>query len=272
VTVSTSGETVQNLKITGTLTIAAPNVTVNNVCVTDSGNSGNMAVWVDSNATNLLLEHSTFAGASAAGSGVIDTGVWNAANVAGVTANAIYIYNAAEDWHGSGTVENSYLQAGAYFGSDGGSHNEDVYLSDTSITLNHDTLLNSASQTAVLFGDDNGGSCCIAADNHWTVIDSLLAGGGYLAYLNAEATGVGSSTMDIQNNRFCALSRGDHLRRLGNSVPRRDRDLERNPRRPVRLLPIRRLLRRRRRRLLHGRGPGVVRQRLGRQQPTLACS
>jgi hypothetical protein len=203
VTVSTSGETVEGLNITGSLTIAAPNVTVNNVCVTASGNSGVMAVWVESNATNLLLEHSTFAGADSSGIGVIDTGVFNASDVPSVTGDALYIYNAAEDWHGSGTLKNSYVQAGAVFtDSEGPSHNEDVYLSDSSWSGDHNTLLNSDGQTAVLFGDNNGGAKGTPGDNHWTVTNSLLAGGGWLMYANAGATTVGSSTMNISNNRI----------------------------------------------------------------------
>jgi hypothetical protein len=161
-----------------------------------------MAVWVEANATNLLLEHSTFRGTASSGDGVIDTGVWNASNVSTVTAEALYIYNAAEDWHGDGNLNDSYLQAGAYYSSDGGSHNEDVYLSDGTFSANHDTLLNSTGQTAVLFGDNNGGTCCIAADNHWTVKDSLLAGGGWAAYWNAKSNSAGSSSMDIENNRW----------------------------------------------------------------------
>jgi hypothetical protein len=195
--------TVQNLNISGTLTINASNVTVNNVCVTTSGNSGSMAVVVGSNASNLLLEHSIFKGSASSGTGVIDTGVFNPNNIASVSADSILITNAAEDWHGAGTVKNSYMQAGAFYSdASGPSHNEDIYLSDTSITLDHDTLLNSASQTAVLFGDNNGGSKGTPGDNHWTVTNSLLAGGGYLAYLNAGATSQGTSTMNITNNRF----------------------------------------------------------------------
>jgi Domain of unknown function (DUF4082) len=213
VTASTNGQTVQNLNITGTLTISAPNVTVNNVCVTASGNYEGNGVNIGSNASNLLIENTTVSGTSASGTGVLNTGVFNPSNIGSVTLNKVYITNAAEAYHGSGTIENSYFQAGAVFtipsGSDGCStsggcisHNEDIYLSDTSVTIEHDTLLNSASQTAVLFGDNNGGTKGKPADNHWVVEDSLLAGGGFLAYMNAGATAVGSSTMTIDNNRF----------------------------------------------------------------------
>lgn len=200
VTASTSGQTIQNLNITGGIEVNAPNVTISNVCVTDpNGGSGELAISIESNATNLLIEHTTVAGTSS--TNALDTGIWNALDVPSVTANNVYIYNAAEDWHGSGTVTNSYMQAGATYN---GSHNEDIYLSDTSITLAHDTLLNSTGQTAVLFGDNDGGAKDTPADNHWTVTNSLMAGGGYLMYLNANngSMPVGSSTMNITNNRF----------------------------------------------------------------------
>jgi len=181
VTASTNGQTIQNLNITGGIAVNAPNVTINNVCVKDpNGGSGELAITIESGSTNLLIEHTTVAGASS--TNALDTGIWNASNISSVTANNVYIYNAAEDWHGSGTVTNSYMQAGATYS---GSHNEDIYLSDTSITLTHDTLLNSTGQTAVLFGDNDGGSKDIPADNHWVVKNSLMAGGGYLMYLDA---------------------------------------------------------------------------------------
>jgi hypothetical protein len=91
------------------------------------------------------------------------------------------------------------MQAGATFS---GSHNEDIYLSDTSITLTHDTLLNSTGQTAVLFGDNYGGGSTGPATNDWTVTNSLLAGGGWMAYFDARGTSVGNSKMDIENNRW----------------------------------------------------------------------
>lgn len=216
----TNGQTVQNMNITGGLAISASNVTVNNVCVTNTGstpdyNDGVFAVTITSSASNVTLEHSTFAGTSATGLGVLDTGVANNSNDSGITANAIYIYNAAEAWHGTGTVNNSYMQAGATYtipkGADGcdtsggcGSHNEDVYISDTSWSGNHDTLLNSTEQTAVLFGDNDGGQKDEPADNQWILTNSLIAGGGWLMYLDANngSMPIGTSTMDITGNRI----------------------------------------------------------------------
>jgi hypothetical protein len=231
---ASSGETIQNMNITGQLTINVPNVTVRNVCVTSSGNEGVIAVFIGAAATGLKLENSTFAGTSETGTGVIDTGVWNAPNVANVTANNIYIYNAAEAWHGTGTITDSYMQAGAFFiealgdgscsmsdgynADDNGcpSHNEAVYVNDatTGITLDHDTLLNSSSQTAVFFGDDNGGDPTGAvADNDITISNSFLAGGGYTIYANAKASSDAGATKPItfENNRFARCAGPTHF-------------------------------------------------------------
>jgi len=209
----TSGETVQNLNITGDLSIDAANVTVNNVCITDNGGKTDDGIDIADGATNALVEHTTVQSSSPSNeSTFMDTGV--AASIGACTSGILLNYDvvegAAESVHApydcsstatGMTVENSYMQAGYFFTRSGEpSHNEDVYLSDSSFTANHDTLLNAQGQTAVLFGDNNGGSCCIAADNHWVVKNSLLAGGGFMAYWNAKSTTVGSSTMDIEDN------------------------------------------------------------------------
>jgi hypothetical protein len=210
VTAGSSGATIQNEEIKGTLTISAANVTVKNVCVVTAGDYDGNGVNIGPNATNTLIENSTVEGSSATGTGVLNTGVFNPNNVNSVALNSVYITNAAEDYHGSGNIQNSYMQAGGFYtipnGSDGCStnggcpaHNEDVYLASGNVTLNHNTLLNSASQTAVLFGDGNQGG---AANNRWTVTSNLLAGGGYVAYFQAKTSTVGSSTMNFSNNRI----------------------------------------------------------------------
>jgi hypothetical protein len=215
VSASTAGQTIQNLDITGSLSINAANVTVNNVCITENGGMTGDGIDIASGATNALVEHTTIQSSSPSSPNTfMDTGV--AASIGSCTSGIVLNYDviegAAESVHApynckstaTGlTLENSYLQAGYFFTRSGApSHNEDVYLSDSSFTAIHDTLLNAQGQTAVLFGDNNGGTCCIAANNHWIVKDSLLAGGGYMAYWNAKSNSVGSSTMDVENNNW----------------------------------------------------------------------
>jgi len=215
VNASTPGQTVQNLNITGDLSIKAANVTVNNVCITLNGKKEGFGITIASGATNALVEHTTIQSSSPSNeSTFMDTGVSASIGscTSGILLNYDVIEGAAESVHApyncSSTatglkVENSYMQAGYFFTRSGApSHNEDVYLSDSSFTAIHDTMLNAQGQTAVLFGDNNGGTCCIAANNHWIVKNSLLAGGGFMAYWNAKSTSVGSSTMDIENNNW----------------------------------------------------------------------
>jgi hypothetical protein len=213
VNAKSSGQKIENLNITGDLSISATNVTVNNVCITDNGGKTDDGIDIANGATNALVEHTTIQSSSPSNeSTFMDTGI--AASIGACTSGIVLNYDviegAAESVHApydctstsAGiTLENSYLQAGYFFTLGGApSHNEDVYLSDSSATIAHNTLLNAQGQTAVLFGDNNGGSCCIAADNHWVVKNNLLAGGGFMAYWNAKSTTVGSSTMDVENN------------------------------------------------------------------------
>jgi hypothetical protein len=80
-------------------------------------------------------------------------------------------------------------------------HVENVYFDDGTFTANHVTLLNPIGQTAVIFGNVNGGSGG-ACQNHLTVTNSLLAGGGYTIYPCGNGTGAGSSSTVITGNHF----------------------------------------------------------------------
>jgi len=235
VTANTSGATIENLDITGSLTIDAANVTVENVCISDDGHMTGFGIDIGSGASGTTIEHVTIQSSSSSTSSTfMDTGIWDAGSCAsggggddGLSVNYTIVEGAAESIHApqgctpaeGATVENSYLQAGYYFvipdGSDGcttaggcPSHNEAIYMSDTSITLDHDTLLNAASQTAVLFGDNDGGNCCVAPDNNWVVENSLIAGGGYTAYWDAKCASsspcpsAGTGSLDVTDNRW----------------------------------------------------------------------
>jgi hypothetical protein len=209
VTVSTAGTTVQNISSDG-IDVEASNVTIKNVCVITSGGSGTAAINIGPSAQNITIDNATLEGTAANGNGNIESGVFNHSGNA-VTANAVYVTNSSDPWEGAGTINNSYfLVNGVYSGA----HAEDIYVSDDTVTLTHDTLLNSQGQTAVLFGDNYGGSNTGPATNNWTVKNSLLAGGGYLAYFDARGTSAGSSKMDIENNRWArctgkAVNSGD---------------------------------------------------------------
>jgi hypothetical protein len=197
-TVSNAGATISNLNIIGSLTVTAPNVHVTNVCVTTNGGGvqGSIAVSSRDGGTNLTIDHSTIAGANASGQSVQIA----AANLSGGpgTLSHDYIHNCGECVHdGPWTVNDSYVISD---GAVQGDHFEDLYCSDESESLSHDTLLNPNDQTAVIFCDTNGGGGG-ACDNHISVANSLLAGGDEIIYSCGNASSVGTSTLSFTTNR-----------------------------------------------------------------------
>jgi hypothetical protein len=206
ITVSKAGTTVENLDVTGSITVTAANVTIKNVCVSTNG-AGNInnGPAVRFSAPGGVIESSAVHGANAT-----DQSVQTA--IAGMgTASRVYLYNCGECVHdGPWTVSDSYIEANAadfengYVGDAGQGpedHHEDVYLASSTFVGNHNTLVNPHDETATVFGDtyNSPGSVCA---NHITVMNSLLAGGGYTLYTCASGSSVGASTMNISNNRF----------------------------------------------------------------------
>jgi hypothetical protein len=200
VTANRPSQTVSNLNVMGRLIISAPNVTVSNVCVTYNGGGqlNTSALYIDGGAANTVLQHVTVSGANASTQST-EQAITNAGD-GSATATAVYAYNCGECvWGGPWTVNDSYVISNGMQGTD--DHLEDLYYSDESISMDHDTLLNPASQNSVTFGDaqfGQGGPC----DNHITITNSLLAGGGFVIYTCGNASGVGSSTMNISDDRF----------------------------------------------------------------------
>jgi hypothetical protein len=205
ITASSPGQTIKGRNVTGTITVDASNVTIDNVCVTADGNAqlGSAAITIASG-RDALIERSTIAGANASNQSV-EIAVANPSGAA-ATLSHDYLYNCGECVHdNSWTVTDSYIIANGMQGTD--DHYEDVYCSDGTVSLNHDTLLNPESQVATVFcdtGGGGGGPC----DNHVSVTNSLLGGGGYTLYTCGNASSVGSSTMNISGNRFTRCTTG----------------------------------------------------------------
>jgi hypothetical protein len=203
VTVSTAGATVQNLNITGSLTISAPNVTVNNVCVTYNGNAQYGATAVNLNSSGTLVENTTI-GAPNNSTQSFEVAIGNNGNP--VTVDHVYAHDCGECIWGSGyTLKNSYIITDGMQGT--GDHMEDLYCSDGTETLTHNTLLDPEDQTATVFCDTHygqGGAC----DNHITMTNNLLAGGGFIVYACGNSSSAGSSTMNISNNRIARCTTG----------------------------------------------------------------
>jgi hypothetical protein len=196
VTASTEGSTVEGLNITGTVTVRANNVKINNDCIATNGGAelGSRSITIEKGVHGVSITNTTVHGENESNKSE-DSAIVN--DYAGSANSAVndYFYNCGECIHGPWTVNQSYVIVNGMRGTS--DHYEDWYFSDDTISANHDTLLNTYDQTAVIFGDTSG-----PADNHITVTNSLIAGGGFTFYPDGNASSKGSETTNISNNRI----------------------------------------------------------------------
>jgi hypothetical protein len=197
---SRPGEVLRNVYVAGKLFIRGPDVTVENVCVVTNGYAqlGSQAVSIAGRADHTLIEHATITGADA-GRMSVESAVENDSG-APATLERVNVSNCGECVHGGPwTIRDSYMISNGMRGTS--DHYEDVYCDDTSVALYHDTAFDPQNQVAEVFCDtDNGsgGSC----SDHVTIVNSLLAGGGFLMYACGNATSPGTSTLNIEDNVF----------------------------------------------------------------------
>jgi hypothetical protein len=193
--------TVKNLRFPSNVRIMviANNATINHVCVMTNGggHAGSTALMVRGGTTGTKVENSTLGGANRGGQSS-EQAITNDSNAARTSAYNDELINCGECVHGAWKLTHSYVDANA---SIRGEHYEDWYFSDGTISANHDVFINPHEQTAEIFGDTHGGSGG-PADNHVTITNSLLAGGGFMIYTDASSSSVGSSSTHITGNRF----------------------------------------------------------------------
>jgi len=211
ITSTSTGQSITGLNITGYVLVTSSNVTLNNDCITQSGGgsactnstgSGSshacFPLWVESGSATVT--NTTIRGADASTNSII--GVSSNTN-SSATMNHDYVYNCTECIYYSWTVNNSYITSNG----NNTAHPEDVYLSDTSFTANHDTFISGVGldTDAVFFGDTNGGSGG-ACDDQWTVKNSLLTvsnNGNYVVGTCGNSSSAGpSALLDFEDNDF----------------------------------------------------------------------
>jgi hypothetical protein len=206
--ITKAGETVENLNITGQLTIDAAKVTVNNVCIDTNGEGkeGSEAVRVEAAGKELTIEHSTIHGENESTKSV-DSALNNTSSyeATGLVAEHDDIYNCGECIHYAWTVRRSYVFNNGMRGTS--EHMEDMYTSNVPgygpapLVAEEDTMFNPYPQTAIIFGNtnDGGGGKC---ENSITATKDFFAGGGWTAgYGCASATSAGGST-NFTDDRF----------------------------------------------------------------------
>jgi hypothetical protein len=176
----TAGAVIKGLNVSGSITVRANNVTIQNTKITASGTGG--AAVSAGRVSGLTIKNSEISGGN-----VFD---------GRATLSGVYMHNCDECAQYATSIKDSYLIANQ---SNAGSHYEPVYGDTDTLDVEHSVLLNPHSQTAAVFMDTTGGGAC---SNHLTINDSLLAGGGYTLYPCGNASSAGSSVITITNNRF----------------------------------------------------------------------
>lgn len=203
IVVTTPGTVIKGVDVSGPapIDIEADNVTVENSRLTVTGGGcgvqttcGNWDLRIGEGHTGTVLSHLELTTDS---SSTVEHAIRNTSDD---TMRADHIYSHGPDaiMYGQGTLSDSYASISLRIASD---HLEDIYCTDGTVIANHNTLLNNYNSVATLFCDTNGGrggSC----DNHITMTNNLLAGGGYIVYECGNASSVGSATMNISNNRI----------------------------------------------------------------------
>jgi hypothetical protein len=200
----TKAETVEGLDITGQVVVDASGVTLNDDCIeVDGGEEAeSAAVVLEAGASDFSISNSTVRGMNTTTES-IEEALRNNYSDAGATAIKDRLENCSECLHQTWTLDESYVDADGEELADesGRAHAEDWWFDEGTISADDDTLLNPSKQTAVIFAEGGSGAC----ENHETITDSLLAGGGYVLYLCAHSTAPGSSSIDIKDNRFARM-------------------------------------------------------------------
>ena len=193
ITITRNGTTISNRRIDGTVTVAADGVTIRNSLISQpEGGSGSYAIMLERGADDFRIEHSEVKGKRRQNG--LQSAVWNHYGNPGATAVGSYFHLCSDCWEGSGRFNGDYMVVDASYP---GSHDEDIYVCGAAIRVDHSTLINRHNQTATVFGDTTDG----CGGNRFVVTNSLLAGGGYVLYPQANSDSP-TGHMEVSNNRF----------------------------------------------------------------------
>lgn len=195
-TASTDGQVIEGREVTGSITVKADDVTIRNSHIVASATGGGSCAICAESHTGLRVIDSTISG-SGAGAQTAEAAVRDYGS-ATIEGSDLSLCNECIQG-GSITVRDSYIVVSSIYA---GAHAEDIYICSDEVDVGHSTLLNEQNQTATVFGDTICG-----AGNDFVVTDSLLAGGGYVLYPQANSSSAVGSTR-IAGNRFgrCATS------------------------------------------------------------------
>ena len=213
--ITTAGTVIDSKDITGNIEINANNVTIKNSRITVTGGGcgtqdscGNSAIHVGGpyDVTISNVELTTDANTT------VEHAIRNA-NGGTIHVDHVYQHGNIDSLCncGNATVQDSYSIIHLAMVND---HLENTYSDGTTLTVDHNTLLNTVGQTANIFANTNNGSGG-ACSNQLTINNNLLAGGGYSIYPCGNASSAGSSSAKITNNRFARCGGGQEVQGSG---------------------------------------------------------
>jgi hypothetical protein len=206
-TITTPGEVVSGLIITGGVQIEASNVTLEN-CIIEVPSSAPWDVGVNGGLTGVNIQNCEVVGAGTAGP-MGSMGIYVQGD-SQVTMNADNIHDVGQGVDvndGQIVLENSYIHN---LNGGPGTHAEDVgYFGAAtsgkfSFLIQHNTLINQEDQCASIFLQNYFG-----AVNNVTVNDNILDGGDYTVYMDASGdggpgTGTAVTNVSFTNNHMGA--------------------------------------------------------------------
>jgi hypothetical protein len=190
-TLSTNGQVLSGVDLTGTVTVTGDDVTIRDSRLhTNSGGSGSTVITLGQGAEGFTLEDSEVFG-NGSKTNAPQSGVWNHYNNPGARVIGSYVHGSPDNWEGRvDLIKDSYLIVDARYP---GAHSENVYICGSTAIVEHSTLYNESDETSLIFGD---GIC--GRGNTVSVTDSMLAGGGYMLQPNAKGV---SAPVTITGNR-----------------------------------------------------------------------
>lgn len=189
---TTDGQVLSGVDLTGTVTVAADDVTIRSSKLhTGAGGSGTTVIILNQGADDFTLEDSEVYG-NGSKTNATQSGIWNHYNNPGARMIGSYVHGSPDNWEGRvDLVKDSFMVVDARYS---GAHSENIYICGSTAKVEGSTLFNESDETALIFGD---GLC--GRGNTVSVTDSLLAGGGYMMWPNAKGV---SAPVTITGNRL----------------------------------------------------------------------
>jgi hypothetical protein len=218
--VNEPGAVVKDVDVSGTIVIAADDVTVedtrvtqNSTCGYHNGSCGNYAIGIEPGLTGIKIRNVETRSVPGR---TCEQDIRNTGSQVVIDGAYLHACDGNIFTTGPTLLKNSYAITKLEIDDD---HIENVYFEGTTFKAIHNTLLNPIEQTAVIFGNAEGGSDTTNCDNRLTVLGNLLAGGGYTLYPCAHTVKPGSSYMNVQGNHFARCTTKEGYKPDGGNHP-----------------------------------------------------